>query len=92
MALVTVKQKFQVVIPAKVRRQIGIRVGDLLDAKAERGKLVFFPKSPVDREIAEGLEDIRRDRVHGPFRTHAEMIRFLHAKTSKRRAGARKQK
>jgi len=59
MALVTVKQKFQVVIPAKVRRQIGIRVGDLLDAKAERGKLVFFPKSPVDREIAEGLEDKR---------------------------------
>ena len=92
MALVTVKKKFQVVIPAAVRRKVGIRVGDLLDAKAERGKLVFLPKSPVDREIAEGLEDIRQGRLHGPFTTHQEMVRFLHATATKRRVVARKRR
>ena len=38
MAFVTVKKKYQVVIPAAVRRQARIEVGDLLEAKADRGK------------------------------------------------------
>jgi AbrB family looped-hinge helix DNA binding protein len=38
MSLVSVKNKFQVVIPQKVRERIGIQVGDLLEAKVERRK------------------------------------------------------
>jgi len=83
MPLVTVKKKYQVVIPAKVREQVGIKVGDLLEAKAERGKVTFIPKSAVDREIAEGLEDIKHGRFIGPFDNAAEALKVLRAKIKK---------
>ena len=92
MSLVTVKNKYQVVIPAKVRQRIGIKVGDLLEANAEKGKVVLIPKSAVDREIAEGLEDIRKGRTYGPFHSAEEMIRFLHAEVKKHSRKHSKQK
>ncbi len=78
MSLVTVKHKYQVVIPGAVRQKVGISVGDLLEATVQRGKIVFSPKAAVDREIAEGLEDLRQGRAYGPFRSANEMIRALH--------------
>jgi AbrB family looped-hinge helix DNA binding protein len=86
MAIVTVKNKFQVVIPAKVRRQAGIKVGDVLEAKLERGKVTFTPKSLVDRGIAESLEDFKKGRSYGPFASAEEMVASLTAKTRKVRA------
>ena len=47
MAIVTVKNKFQVVIPLQVREQLGINQGDVLEAKVERGKLTYTPKTVV---------------------------------------------
>jgi AbrB family looped-hinge helix DNA binding protein len=88
MAIVTVKNKFQVVIPQSVRKQIGINVGDILEARAEGGKITFSPKSVVDRAIAEGLEDIRKGRVRGPFDTIDEMLTSLKGK--RRRSGGRR--
>ena len=92
MPFVTVKKKYQVVIPAAVRRQLRVEVGDLLEAKADRGKVTFIPKSAIDREIAEGLDDIRKGRTHGPFETAEDMIRFLHRSAPKsiRKASKRK--
>ena len=84
MAIVTVKSKYQVVIPVKLREQVGIHIGDILEAKVERGKITFIPKSLVDRGIAEGLEDIKRGRVHGPFSTAQEAVGFLHKEVKKR--------
>lgn len=49
MSIVTVKDKYQVVIPQDVRRQLSINRGDLLEAKVERGKITFTPKVLVDR-------------------------------------------
>ncbi len=77
MSIVTVKNKFQVVIPQGVREQISVAVGDLLEAKVERGKITLTPKSLVDRAIAEGLEDVRKGRVRGPFSTVDGMIDSL---------------
>lgn len=77
MSIVTVKNKYQVVIPQRVREQIGVSVGDILEAKVERGKITFTPKSVVDRAIAEGLEDVRKGRIRGPFNTVDEMIDSL---------------
>ena len=74
MALVTVKNKFQVVIPQSVRDQMAVNVGDLLEAAVERGKITLTPKSLVDRAIAEGLEDVRKGRVRGPFNTVDDML------------------
>lgn len=87
MPLVTVKNKYQVVIPAMLRKQAGIRVGDLLEAKVERGKVTFTPKSVIDRGIAESLEDFKRGRSYGPFDTAEAMIDSLHGKVKKLGAG-----
>ncbi|MGO9268840.1 MAG: AbrB/MazE/SpoVT family DNA-binding domain-containing protein [Terriglobia bacterium] len=90
MSIVTVKTKYQVVIPQNVREQIGVAVGDTLEARAEKGRIVFEPKSIVDCAIAEGLEDIRKGRVEGPFDTVDEMLASLkgaakpHRKQSRR--------
>ena len=77
MPLVKVKTKYQVTLPDAVRRQVRVVVGDLLEAKVERGKITLTPKSLIDREIAEGLEDFRRGRFIGPFKSAKEGIRAL---------------
>ncbi len=77
MSIVTVKNKYQIVIPRAVRERIGVAVGDILEAKVERGRITLTPKSLVDRAIAEGLEDVRKGRVRGPFDTVDEMIDSL---------------
>ncbi|MGA2721534.1 MAG: AbrB/MazE/SpoVT family DNA-binding domain-containing protein [Bryobacteraceae bacterium] len=84
MPIVTVKNKYQVVIPQRVREQIGVAVGDILEAKVERGKITLTPKSVVDRAIAEGLEDMRKGRMHGPFKTVEEMIDSLKGRNRRR--------
>ena len=49
MPLVTVKQKFQVTIPAKIRDHIHLEEGDTLEVVAEGGRIVLTPKVLVDR-------------------------------------------
>jgi len=83
MAIVTIKNKYQVVIPQRVREQVGVRVGDLLEAEADNGKIVFTPKSIVDRALAEGLDDLKKGRVHGPFASVDEMLAALKGKGRK---------
>jgi hypothetical protein len=36
------------------------------------------PKSLIEKRLAEGLEDIRRGRVHGPFQTARALVLSLH--------------
>ncbi len=36
------------------------------------------PKSLIEKRIAEGLDDIRRGRVHGPFQSARALVRSLH--------------
>ena len=83
MPIVTIKNKYQVVIPQRVREQVGVRIGDLLEAQADKGKIVFTPKSIVDRALAEGLDDLKKGRVHGPFASAAEMLAALKGKRRK---------
>ena len=83
MPFVTVKKKYQVVIPAAVRKQTGIEIGDLLEAKAERGNITFTPKSVIDRGISESLEDFKKGRAYGPFETAEEMVASIHAHAKK---------
>jgi AbrB family looped-hinge helix DNA binding protein len=45
MDIVTVKNKFQIVIPQHVREQVHIEIGDVLEAGVENGKITFTPKS-----------------------------------------------
>ncbi len=80
MDIVTVKNKFQIVIPRHVREQAHIEIGDILEAGVEDGKITFTPKSLVDRHLAEGLEDARKGRTHGPYASAKEAIAALDAR------------
>jgi len=59
MSLVTVKDKYQVVIPQGLRQQLGIGRGDLLEAKIERGKLTYVPKTVLNR-VPKGAAERRQ--------------------------------
>jgi AbrB family looped-hinge helix DNA binding protein len=87
MELVTVKTKFQVVIPQSIRKRVRLDIGDLLEASFENGKITFTPKTVVDRHLAEGIEDIAQGRTHGPYESAREAISAL-----ERRAGGRNKK
>ena len=50
MSLVTVKPKFQVTIPARLRR--GLREGDLLEATVVGDGILLRPREAVDRNAA----------------------------------------
>ncbi|MBI3697892.1 MAG: AbrB/MazE/SpoVT family DNA-binding domain-containing protein [Acidobacteria bacterium] len=59
MSIVTVKNKYQVVIPQGVRKQVSVNVGDLLEAKVEKGKITLTPKAVLDRTVVEGRKGER---------------------------------
>ena len=69
MTIVKVKTKGQITLPADVRQIIGLQEGDFLELRIQKGKMVFTPKHFVDRQIAEGLKDIKTGRVHGPYKS-----------------------
>lgn len=52
MSLVTVKPKFQVTIPAKLRKGIDLHEGDLMEATIVKGGILLRPKDIVDRTAA----------------------------------------
>jgi len=96
--IVRVQRKGQVTIPTRLRALVGLVEGDLVEAKAERGKIVLTPKLIVDREytpaqrraidarLAESLEQAKRGETYGPFETHEEMTAFLHGEAKKARS------
>jgi AbrB family looped-hinge helix DNA binding protein len=89
MQIVAVKNKFQIVIPQHIREQVHVEVGDLLEANVEDGKITFTPKSLIDRHLAEGLEDLKHGRTHGPYANVRDAIRALENR-AKRRAKKRR--
>ncbi len=48
--LVTVKPKFQVTIPAKLREQVDLHEGDLMEASVAGDGILLRPKEVVDRD------------------------------------------
>ena len=77
MAIVRVREKYQVTLPATVRRKAGIAVGDLLEAAVTKTRITLTPKRLLDRELARALEDLKKGRVQGPFRSAREAVRSL---------------
>jgi AbrB family looped-hinge helix DNA binding protein len=84
MPVVKIKDKFQVTLPASLRKRAGVEVGDFLEARVERGKITLTPKSLVDRRLMEALEDVRQGRTHGPFNSPQAIVKSLHGKVSRR--------
>lgn len=93
---VAIKNKPPVVVPAAALRQAGFKRGQDLEFRAAGGVITIVQKPPsandeytpeqrrvIDAQLAEGLADIKAERVHGPFATHAEFIASLHKETRK---------
>ena len=81
MPIVKVKGKYQVTLPSSIRDQVGVAVGDILEATVEEGRITLTPKSLVDRDIAEGLEDFKKGRSIGPFETADVAVKALRRTT-----------
>jgi AbrB family looped-hinge helix DNA binding protein len=93
---ITVNEKTRHIFPASIRRQAGIKTGDQLEIKVSGGIITLLPKLPsadealtaeqrrvIETRAAEGIDDVKHGRVHGPFDTHQSMIAFLHAEVKK---------
>jgi hypothetical protein len=51
----------------------------------DQRKLIFTPKALIDKRLEEGLEDLKKGRVYGPFDSAGEMMKSLRKKTSAKR-------
>ncbi len=50
--LVTIKPKFQVTIPAKLRERVDLHEGDVMEASVVEDGILFSPRAVVDRNAA----------------------------------------
>jgi AbrB family looped-hinge helix DNA binding protein len=50
MPLVKVKDKFQVTIPASIRKAVELDIGDLLEAEVRENGILLIPKTIMDRK------------------------------------------
>lgn len=66
MPLVRVKGKYQVTIPAEIRKRLNLEVGDYLEIEAQGETILLKPKAVIDREKEEAWERLREllERVH----------------------------
>ncbi len=101
-ATVKVQRKGQITIPIRLRVQVGLDDGDLVEARAERGKIVLTPKPLVGRDadgeytpaqrraidtrLAQSLEQAKKGETYGPFETHQELTAFLHRQVRETRS------
>ncbi len=83
MALVKIKDKYQVTLPAALRGEAGLEIGDLLEVKNEGKKITLTPKSLVDRDIEISLRQYREGKSYGPFNSAKELIQSLHREVKK---------
>jgi len=75
--LVKVTERYQVTLPASVRKKAGVAVGDLLEARVRGKTITLTPKMAIDRDIDLALEDFKRGRFIGPFHTAKAAVRAL---------------
>lgn len=66
MPLVRVKGKYQVTIPAEIRKRLNLEVGDYLEIEAQGETILLKPKAVIDREKEEAWERLHSllERVH----------------------------
>jgi AbrB family looped-hinge helix DNA binding protein len=95
--MTTVFKERELVVPASIRRQAGIKSGDRLEFKVSGGVITIIPRLPtandeytakqrrvIDARLAKAEEDIRKGRVYGPFKTADEMIASMKAELKTR--------
>ena len=87
---VKIQRKGQVTIPTRLRAQLGLTGGDVVEARAHRGRIVLTPKLVADREytpdqrrvidarLAKAEADVKAGRVSKAYSDHREFTTDLH--------------
>ncbi len=93
MALVKVRGKGQITLPAEIRERLGIEESDLLEARIEGRHVVLVPQVVVpkfgavdlssqgERMVDEALEDVGEGRVR-EYEDAEALIEDLHHETA----------
>ena len=69
----------QVAIPKKMYEQLHLGAGDYLEAEVKGDKLILTPKAFIEKRLAEGLKEIEKGKITGPFDSAEDMIKSLRA-------------
>lgn len=80
MPVVKVGTSRQIAIPKKLYDQLKLEPGDYLEVELQGDHLILTPKELIDKRLAEGLEDIKKGRVVGPFKSAEDAMRALRPK------------
>ena len=75
MSLVQMREKAQITLPSKIRKALGIKQGDYLEAQVEGNKIVLIPKILIDKAetvtlskkgeemLPEALDDVKKGKI-----------------------------
>jgi AbrB family looped-hinge helix DNA binding protein len=83
-----IRQNYQITLPASIRRQLGLKIGDVIEALVKENQIILTPKKTIDADQAyfwtkewqegehQASEDIRKGRVK-KFKTMKSLIEEL---------------
>lgn len=74
MSLIQVREKAQITIPSKIRKELGIKKGDYLEIVKEDDRIVIIPKILIEKAsvnlsakgeemLKEAIDDIKKGKV-----------------------------
>lgn len=74
MSLIQIREKGQITIPSRIRKELGIRKGDYLEIVKEDDKIVITPKILVDKVsvnlsakgeemLKEAIDDVKKGKI-----------------------------
>ena len=74
MSLIQVREKAQITIPSKIRKELGIKKGDYLEIAKEDDRIVIIPKILIEKTsvnlsakgeemLKEAIDDIKKGKV-----------------------------
>lgn len=86
MPVIKIGEHNEVVIPKKVRDELGVEPGDLVQVDFRAMADVLYDSEPLSAEDRAGLreaqEDVKAGRTYGPFHSAKEAIERLKVKPS----------
>jgi len=77
MPIVKIRTNRQVTIPKKIFEELGLKEGEYVEVAIQDKTIVLTPKTLIDKDLEEALQDIEKGRVIGPFSDADEAIRAL---------------
>jgi AbrB family looped-hinge helix DNA binding protein len=77
MPIVKIRANRQVTIPKAIFDKLRLKEGEYVEVTVQDNAIVLTPKTLLEKDLEEALEDIEKGRVIGPFSDADEAIRAL---------------